>query len=393
MADVQDLPETQRTALLLREIDALSYEQIAEAMETTIPSVKSLLVRARVSLAEAAEARLLTCEEVREELGEVAEGLRRTSAAGAPPPARLRALPGLPQAAAPDQQGARRHLPGRPAAAAQEALLAAAARGAAAGGSAGAGGAAAARRGRGARALPAGRRRRRLQGRRGPRGRRDRHRRRRRGPACARTAAGTTGRRPPQVAQAAPPIAAATAPIAEPRLRELPRRSPRASPCPAPVEEREKPAEKPRREGRRERRRPRRPPRRRRHTVPTATPAARGDPDARPDAGAGRRAAPGGRHPADPGGRRAYEGDTVLLAVRAGARPRRQRPSTPSRSPRRRSRRPSPRRPRTSAARQWIRLPSGTSASGASRITRPASSLAPRHSTSERPARSVAAGS
>jgi RNA polymerase sigma factor (sigma-70 family) len=78
--DVQDLPETQRTALLLREIDALSYEQIAEAMETTVPSVKSLLVRARVSLAESAEARHLTCEEVRDELGEVAEGLCRTSA-------------------------------------------------------------------------------------------------------------------------------------------------------------------------------------------------------------------------------------------------------------------------------------------------------------------------
>jgi RNA polymerase sigma factor (sigma-70 family) len=77
IADVQELPETQRTALLLREIDALSYEQIAEAMETTIPSVKSLLVRARVSLAEAAEARQLNCEDVRIELGEIAEGLRR----------------------------------------------------------------------------------------------------------------------------------------------------------------------------------------------------------------------------------------------------------------------------------------------------------------------------
>ena len=79
MADVQDLPETQRTALLLREIDALSYDQIAESMETTVPSVKSLLVRARVGLAEAAEARKLSCEEVREELGEVAEGLKRMS--------------------------------------------------------------------------------------------------------------------------------------------------------------------------------------------------------------------------------------------------------------------------------------------------------------------------
>jgi RNA polymerase sigma factor (sigma-70 family) len=83
LEDVKTLPETQRTALLLREIDALSYEQISEAMETTVPSVKSLLVRARVSLAEAAEARALNCDQVREELGEVAEGLRRLS-----PPAR-----------------------------------------------------------------------------------------------------------------------------------------------------------------------------------------------------------------------------------------------------------------------------------------------------------------
>ena len=96
VADVQDLPETQRTALLLREIDALSYDQIAEAMDTTVPSVKSLLVRARVSLAEAAEARLLTCDEVRLELGEVAEGLARTPPRP-PPPEDLRALPHLPR--------------------------------------------------------------------------------------------------------------------------------------------------------------------------------------------------------------------------------------------------------------------------------------------------------
>src|SRR5271157_890725 len=79
LADVQQLPETQRTALLLREIDALSYDQIADAMETTVPSVKSLLVRARISLAEAAEARKLSCSEVRLELGEVAEGLSKLS--------------------------------------------------------------------------------------------------------------------------------------------------------------------------------------------------------------------------------------------------------------------------------------------------------------------------
>jgi RNA polymerase sigma factor (sigma-70 family) len=80
IGDVQQLPETQRTALLLREIDALSYEQIAHAMETTVPSVKSLLVRARISLAEATEARKLSCAEVRLELGTAAEGLVKLGA-------------------------------------------------------------------------------------------------------------------------------------------------------------------------------------------------------------------------------------------------------------------------------------------------------------------------
>jgi RNA polymerase sigma factor (sigma-70 family) len=55
--DVQLLPETQRTALVLREMEALSYEQIAQVMEKTVPAVKSLLVRARVALAERAMAR------------------------------------------------------------------------------------------------------------------------------------------------------------------------------------------------------------------------------------------------------------------------------------------------------------------------------------------------
>jgi len=77
--DIHQLPESQRTALLLRELDDLSYEQIAEAMETTVPSVKSLLVRARVGLAEASEARAISCEAVRIALGEEAEGLAKLS--------------------------------------------------------------------------------------------------------------------------------------------------------------------------------------------------------------------------------------------------------------------------------------------------------------------------
>jgi RNA polymerase sigma factor (sigma-70 family) len=79
LCDVKKLPETQRSALLLREMDAMSYEEIAQAMETSVPSVKSLLVRARISLAEASQARQLTCGEVRLDLAEAAEGLRKLS--------------------------------------------------------------------------------------------------------------------------------------------------------------------------------------------------------------------------------------------------------------------------------------------------------------------------
>ena len=77
--DVGTLPETQRTALLLREIDQMSYDEIAVAMDTTIPAVKSLLVRARITLAESSEARTLSCEEVRVTLAEAAEGLTKAS--------------------------------------------------------------------------------------------------------------------------------------------------------------------------------------------------------------------------------------------------------------------------------------------------------------------------
>jgi RNA polymerase sigma factor (sigma-70 family) len=79
LSDVETLPETQRTALLLREIDQLTYEEIAVAMETTVPAVKSLLVRARIALAESSEARTLSCDEVRVELAEAAEGIRKAS--------------------------------------------------------------------------------------------------------------------------------------------------------------------------------------------------------------------------------------------------------------------------------------------------------------------------
>jgi RNA polymerase sigma factor (sigma-70 family) len=66
--DVQRLPEQQRSALLMREIDGLSYAELADALRTSIPAIKSLLVRARVGLVEAGEARDTACADIRSEL-------------------------------------------------------------------------------------------------------------------------------------------------------------------------------------------------------------------------------------------------------------------------------------------------------------------------------------
>ena len=77
VTDVKRLPEQQRAALLLREMEGLGYQQIAGVLDTTVPSVKSLLVRARVGLAEAAEARAMTCSEARTNVVDTDEALRR----------------------------------------------------------------------------------------------------------------------------------------------------------------------------------------------------------------------------------------------------------------------------------------------------------------------------
>jgi RNA polymerase sigma factor (sigma-70 family) len=66
--DVQRLPEAQRSALLMREMDGLSYQELADALEVTVPAVKSLLVRARIGLVEAIEARDTACAEIRTDL-------------------------------------------------------------------------------------------------------------------------------------------------------------------------------------------------------------------------------------------------------------------------------------------------------------------------------------
>ncbi|MEM7386466.1 MAG: sigma-70 family RNA polymerase sigma factor [Verrucomicrobiota bacterium] len=55
---IETLPENQRIALVLRRFELLSYEEIAKIMELTVPSVKSLLFRARSHLRQALESYL-----------------------------------------------------------------------------------------------------------------------------------------------------------------------------------------------------------------------------------------------------------------------------------------------------------------------------------------------
>ncbi len=57
VADVSRLPVTQRSALVLRELEGRSYADIADELDTTVPAVKSLLVRARQGLKRARDGR------------------------------------------------------------------------------------------------------------------------------------------------------------------------------------------------------------------------------------------------------------------------------------------------------------------------------------------------
>jgi RNA polymerase sigma factor (sigma-70 family) len=57
VADVGRLPDTQRSALVLRELEGRSYADIADELHVTVPAVKSLLVRARQGLKRARDDR------------------------------------------------------------------------------------------------------------------------------------------------------------------------------------------------------------------------------------------------------------------------------------------------------------------------------------------------
>jgi len=68
VADVRTLPTQQRSALLMRELQGLTYEELASALSVSVPAVKSLLLRARTGLIDIAHARETPCIEIRDEL-------------------------------------------------------------------------------------------------------------------------------------------------------------------------------------------------------------------------------------------------------------------------------------------------------------------------------------
>src|SRR3954469_5799982 len=68
VCDLGRLPEQQRSALLMREIDGLSHAELADALGIGIPAVKSLLARARMGLVQWSEARDAACADIRDEL-------------------------------------------------------------------------------------------------------------------------------------------------------------------------------------------------------------------------------------------------------------------------------------------------------------------------------------
>ncbi len=82
VADLQRLPDQQRSALLMRELSGMSYSELAEALDISVAAVKSLLVRARVNLTQTLDAREAACTQIREELIDCHDrGVRATATA------------------------------------------------------------------------------------------------------------------------------------------------------------------------------------------------------------------------------------------------------------------------------------------------------------------------
>jgi RNA polymerase sigma factor (sigma-70 family) len=65
LRDLRELPERQRSALVMRELSGLSHEEIAIVLGTSVGAAKQTIFEARRSLSEFTEGRVMQCDEVR----------------------------------------------------------------------------------------------------------------------------------------------------------------------------------------------------------------------------------------------------------------------------------------------------------------------------------------
>ena len=79
LADLRELPEDQRAALLLAELGDLSHPEVAGVLGCEVRRVKALVFRARSGLISRREARDTPCEEIREQLANLSGGSLRRS--------------------------------------------------------------------------------------------------------------------------------------------------------------------------------------------------------------------------------------------------------------------------------------------------------------------------
>lgn len=76
IAGLRELPTSQRTALLMRELAGHSYREIAVLLETDEDGVRGLIARARVGLRNHREATELSCKSAREQVAAEPDGRR-----------------------------------------------------------------------------------------------------------------------------------------------------------------------------------------------------------------------------------------------------------------------------------------------------------------------------
>src|SRR3954447_5146420 len=70
VADLQELPERQRSALIMREVNGLAYEEIAAALAISPGAARQTVFEARAALAEYGEGREVACDSIRRSISD-----------------------------------------------------------------------------------------------------------------------------------------------------------------------------------------------------------------------------------------------------------------------------------------------------------------------------------